>query len=432
MPARTILCAIDFSAPAIAAARTSATLAARSDATLVLAHVHPFVTGFGCYRNAIEVYGSMLKNLADELRETGATVVEELLDGQTDEALLEASRRHRADLIVIASRKRRGITSRLLYGSLAEYLAEHAEAPTLVVRDAACLQDWLGQGKTLHTFTAVDLATASDAPLLWTRDFALLGPTEIAAGYVNWIPEEAARLGLKAPHSYFEETPEVRGVLERDLHQRVARVFGGTRVTTLVEPRWGQANLPLIELARRAAADVIVVGSRQRTGLVRILDEPVSRGLLHDAPMNVVIVPLNTAPPVEAPLPVYESVLLPTDFSPAAHLAIPHAYSLVAHGGTVVLLHVSDLPAENEAEILRILRSLVPEKAASRQILTQVTVATGQAPADGILRTAARLGVDAICMGSHGRSVLASALLGSVARGVIESSRCPVLLVRNH
>jgi nucleotide-binding universal stress UspA family protein len=304
MPARTILCAIDFSAPAIAAARTSATLAARSDATLVLAHVHPFVTGFGCYRNAIEVYGSMLKNLADELRETGATVVEELLDGQTDEALLEASRRHRADLIVIASRKRRGITSRLLYGSLAEYLAEHAEAPTLVVRDAACLQDWLGQGKTLHTFTAVDLATASDAPLLWTRDFALLGPTEIAAGYVNWIPKEAARLGLKAPHSYFEETPEVRGVLERDLHQRVARVFGGTRVTTLVEPRWGQANLPLIELARRAAADVIVVGSRQRNGLVRILDESVSRGLLHDAPMNVVIVPLNTAPPVEAPLPV--------------------------------------------------------------------------------------------------------------------------------
>lgn len=429
MPAKTILCATDFSVPAAEASRACAALAAKSGATLVLAHVHPFVADGSSAKDA---FRAMLKSHADELRAAGAVVTEEFLGGLAEESLLEAARRHQADLIVLASKKKRGLTSRLLYGSLAEYLAEHANTPTLVVRDATRLLEWIRQGEKLRTFTAVDLAASSDAPLLWTKDFSLNGPTEVAVGYVNWIPDEALRLGLNAPRTFFEESPEVRRVLERDLRDRVTRIFGDTPVTTLVESRWGRADAPLIDLARRATADLIVVGSRQRHGLVRLIDESVSRGTLREAPMNVVIVPLDTPRPAEAPLPAYRRVLVPTDFSPGANRAIPHAYSLVAPGGTVILLHVPDLPGTNGMDIMHGLRALVPAKAAEREIVTQVSVAPDNLPAEGIVHTAARLGADAICMGSHGRTGMAGALLGSVARKVIETSRCPVLLVRNH
>jgi nucleotide-binding universal stress UspA family protein len=51
-------------------------------------------------------------------------------------------------------------------------------------------------------------------------------------------------------------------------------------------------------------------------------------------------------------------------------------------------------------------------------------------PAQDIIATAERLGVDLIAMATHGRSGLAHVLLGSVAEAVIRTGRTPVLLVR--
>jgi len=51
-------------------------------------------------------------------------------------------------------------------------------------------------------------------------------------------------------------------------------------------------------------------------------------------------------------------------------------------------------------------------------------------PAEDIIATAKRLGVDLIAMATHGRSGLAHVLLGSVAEAVIRTGGVPVLLVR--
>lgn len=47
-----------------------------------------------------------------------------------------------------------------------------------------------------------------------------------------------------------------------------------------------------------------------------------------------------------------------------------------------------------------------------------------------IVQAARRIGADLIVMGTHGRTGLAKALLGSVAARVIASAPCPVLTVR--
>ncbi len=51
-------------------------------------------------------------------------------------------------------------------------------------------------------------------------------------------------------------------------------------------------------------------------------------------------------------------------------------------------------------------------------------------PAAEILAEAERWGADLIVMGTHGRHGLAHLILGSVAEGVVQRSRVPVLLLR--
>jgi nucleotide-binding universal stress UspA family protein len=52
-------------------------------------------------------------------------------------------------------------------------------------------------------------------------------------------------------------------------------------------------------------------------------------------------------------------------------------------------------------------------------------------PADTICRVADRLGVDAIVVGSHGRTGLRRLFLGSVSEHVVRHAPCPVLVVRS-
>ncbi|WP_269744534.1 universal stress protein [Stigmatella aurantiaca] len=48
-----------------------------------------------------------------------------------------------------------------------------------------------------------------------------------------------------------------------------------------------------------------------------------------------------------------------------------------------------------------------------------------------IAQAAERHGADLICMGTHGRTGLARAVMGSVAQAVMARSDRPVLMVRN-
>lgn len=65
---------------------------------------------------------------------------------------------------------------------------------------------------------------------------------------------------------------------------------------------------------------------------------------------------------------------------------------------------------------------------AKHDFKSRTTWATG-APAEEILRTAKREKVHQIVMGTHGRGLLGTAVMGSVAQRVVSQSDVPVLLV---
>ncbi|MGB0126165.1 MAG: universal stress protein [Rhodocyclaceae bacterium] len=52
--------------------------------------------------------------------------------------------------------------------------------------------------------------------------------------------------------------------------------------------------------------------------------------------------------------------------------------------------------------------------------------------AETVVRVAGELGCELICLGTHGRGALSTALLGSVASKVVHLSHVPVLLAKQH
>ena len=159
-------------------------------------------------------------------------------------------------------------------------------------------------------------------------------------------------------------------------------------------------------------------------------------------------------------------VLVPTDFSDTAARALQYAFEEARiHGAKVTLLHV--VPPGTRTEVYYVgaaaghsgpfdpaastrvgapwpippttvvrddvgdgvltqLQDLVPQAFRHR---CGVELAVGS-PAETIVRIAQEQAADLIVMGTHGRTGLQHALLGSVAEKVVRLAPCPVLTVR--
>jgi len=435
-----IICGTDFSEPARAAADAAVALATRLGAPLRLVH-------------ASENIGShtheLLNTEALRLRDACAHLTSEVMEGSADEVLVHSAKQHAARLIVISSLGRRA-PSRWLLGSVAERTAESAPVPTLVVRDAAPFQAWARGERALKVFVGTDFTTSADAALRWVAELQKLGPCEVTAGYANWTPEEASRLGVHGAGGLVGNPLVVQHILERDVKAKVAAVLGEENVRVVVQGGWGRTDAQLAGMAAEAQADLIVVGTHQRHGFSRLGEVSVSRGLLHRAPMSVVCVPAPAAGRMAVPhVREFQRVLVAVDLNEKYGFAAPYGYGICGPGGTVRLVHVvvpfrlpnpmiggyyQDFPTEKEhfdevAQSEVRLRALAPHKAESRGIATEVEVIDDWEIAQAICAVAERFNADAICIGSHTRPGLGAKVLGSVSLGVLQQSRRPVLVV---
>lgn len=424
-----ILCATDFSDAATRSSDIAASLATKTGETLVLLHVcEPSQAADEALSFSLHHAAELrLRSEANRLRQTGAVVEELVLDGSPSAKLLGFLDENPARLLIVASRKKRSAPTRWFSGGLIERIVKRSGTPTLVIRDATVIGEWLAGTRPLRILVATGLGPASDIPLHWVKDLARIAPCEITATHLHWVPDEAIRLGLPT-RAYFENTLQLQTLLENELRQKISEIFGDIPVNLHLKPRLGRADLPLIGIARAARADLIVKGTRRLHEVARLFDQSISLDLLHNAPGNIAIIPLLETS-VTRPLPDYDNILVPTDFSDTANHAIPHACSVACPGATIHLLHVSDRFGVTIPEGRKILKSLIPEEAISRGLRFETITVKGEAPAETILQIAARRLADVICMGTSGKGALSKALIGSVASAVAASSPRPVLLI---
>ena len=407
-----IICGTDFSENARHAANAAVALAKRLGAPLRLVHA-----------SAIPASPITHEHLREE--------AQRLHEGAATEVLRQAAQRHASRLIVVSSL---GLSApaRWLLGSVAERTAESSPVPTLVVRDAAPFEAWARGERALKVFVGTDFTASSDAALRWVAELRQFGPIEVVAGFVDWPPEEAARLGVSGPLGLRGNLPAMQSVLERDLQEKVTRLLGEENVQVRVVGNWGRTDMPLVEMAIESQADLAVVGTHQWQGLDRLRHGSVSRGILHHAPMSVACVPAPVAAPMAGPrIRECQRVLVAVDLNEPHGFAAPYAYAITAPGGAVRLVHVVEpfRPAQQAAEAEAKLRVLTPHEAEARGISTEVEVTESRETAAAICAAAERFGADIICIGSHTRPGFTAKVLGSVALAVLQTSRRPVLVV---
>lgn len=276
----TILCGTDFSASADQAVDVAAALGRRGDAVLHLVHV-----GEAGGEAAVR-----LDEVADRVSAAGVRVAAETAPGIPDEVLVDRARHLRPGMVVLGAHGRRA-PARWLLGSIAERVAQESPVPVFVVRESARLLRWLSGDGSLRVMVAVDRSESSRIALEGARALARFGPCEITAVHVAWLPGEFERYGLSGPMALDTVPAELLARLEPDLRAVIAPGERADAVRLMVRPGLGRPDVHLTAVAAEEGADLIVVGSHQRSGLDRWWHGSVARGVLVQAPTSVMVVP---------------------------------------------------------------------------------------------------------------------------------------------
>jgi len=132
---RRIECGVDGSEGSATTARVAATLAAATRAELRLLHVIPVFRGDNAEWTLEESEPSPkeLEASVAAAVSIGVTPVREMAMGRPEAALVAAAGRDETDLVVVGHRGISGVT-RVVLGSVSEYVTDHARCSVLVAR----------------------------------------------------------------------------------------------------------------------------------------------------------------------------------------------------------------------------------------------------------------------------------------------------------
>lgn len=181
-------------------------------------------------------------------------------------------------------------------------------------------------------------------------------------------------------------------------------------------------DVAIVESAREAAADVIVMGRRGKRGLARLMVGHATAKVIGSAPCDVLVVP-------RAATFWSRRILLATDGSAHSATALDRAVEL----GVQCRLPVSVLsvlaPGHGDQRRTEARQAVDQAVAAlqERGVVADGRLVEGRPDAE-IVAQAQQQQADLIVLGSHGRTGLLGVLLGSVSERVIGAADCAILI----
>ncbi|HWM90666.1 MAG TPA: universal stress protein [Thermoanaerobaculia bacterium] len=282
---------------------------------------------------------------------------------------------------------------------------------------------------------ATDFSETAEAALDWASELARLQGARLELIHAVTVPPSLP--GFVPPAPLLDG--ELRTAAQTRLEEVAARVReAGGEVSTHLGV--GTPSQVILTRAGELPATVIVMGTRGLTGLRHLLLGSTTERVMHRAPCPV----LSVHPGDKGRHRPIRSILVPTDFSQDAELAIDAAHRLLApleQDARLILVHAFNLPIEYTAygpiptsinflkdtglEAERRLEEI--RERLLREGLAVETLAREGDPAEVIADEAEKRGVDLIAMGTHGGSALRHLLLGSTAERVLHHATCPVM-----
>lgn len=274
-----------------------------------------------------------------------------------------------------------------------------------------------------------DFSSAADAALPFAMQIARRYGAKVYGVHVNRFDDYT----MAAPNAWaaMAEARE-REAKEDALH--LNEQLEGIEHEVMIEE--GNVWAVLGKLIEEKQIDLVVVGTRGRTGIGKALLGSVAEEILRHADCAVLTVGPHVAlEPAQAAKmnEILYATDMVTDFPAAAPYAISLAQENQAH---LILLHVmeegSQLNEEPQdqlaASIERNLRKLLPEEA---QLWCEPQYAVRRGvPAETILQMAKSRGVDLIVLGARRAKRLTTHLDAGTVHNVVMQANCPVLTVR--
>lgn len=234
--------------------------------------------------DALRVHRDALDTAEREISSARADlVIEPILGrGRAATVIVEEARSMPADLIVVGHRGH-GRWESMLLGSVSAEVVDHAPCPVLVARDERL-------GPILFADDGSPSARHAEAVLARWPLFAGLPVTVLtvqasgaggSAGLAPLVPEAMAQ--------YLESTEMLAHDRRAENDAATARLrAAGFEATSRV--RLGDPAHEIVAEARAGEAGLIVIGTRGRTGLQRLVLGSVARNVLLHAPCSVLIV----------------------------------------------------------------------------------------------------------------------------------------------
>ncbi|HEY4593114.1 MAG TPA: universal stress protein [Thermoanaerobaculia bacterium] len=286
---------------------------------------------------------------------------------------------------------------------------------------------------------ATDFSETAAAALDWAVELARQQGASVELIHAVTIPPSIPGYIPSADTDFQEEV--LRAAETRLTEAAAGLTDKEIPITTFLLP--GTPSQVIVERADACSPLAIVLGTRGLTGLRHLLLGSTAQRVVHGARCPV----LAVHPGDLGKHRTIRTILVPTDFSPAAELAIATAHRLLAaleQDARLILLNVFNLPIEYTAygpiptsvsyledtglEAER--RLYEAAQALQREGLTVETVAREGDPGHVIAEEAEKRGADLIAMGTRGLTGLRHLLLGSTAERVVEYAPCPVMTIR--
>jgi nucleotide-binding universal stress UspA family protein len=224
-----------------------------------------------------------LQSAANDLDAPGRGVRPVLLEGRPASVIVDRAEKFRAELVIVGSRGLGPLKS-LVLGSVSAEVVDHAGCPVLVVR-----RPTLGS-----ILVAVDGSPSSRAAVEFLAGTRFLAgrPIEVlSVGPTDSLPTMTPL--ARVSDSAFEAT-----TANRRAHREQTEGTAASAAQTLLNEgclaRWtisvGDPAHEIIEAARSFESDLIVLGSRGRIGLTRMVLGSVARKVLLHTDSSVLIV----------------------------------------------------------------------------------------------------------------------------------------------
>jgi nucleotide-binding universal stress UspA family protein len=277
-----------------------------------------------------------------------------------------------------------------------------------------------------------DFSPAAEAALPYALGLAKQYGAKVHGLHVRF-PSTYPIVGPEALPAVIEAAQEQAECEAKEMHEMLA---GVPHDVTVVE---GDLWPVLQDMVGQKKIDLLVMGTRGRTGVSRALLGSVAEETFRKSACPVLTVGPNDSRNIERRLAMKE-ILFATDFSSESLAALPFAVSLAQeHLSNLTLLNVAGKSAAGELvhegqyaeSTLRRLRTLVPAEA-ELWCEPKCRVEQGEQAAK-IMGVAVAIGADLIVLGvrsPQGGVGAATHLLRSVAHEVVVNAQCPVLTLR--